>query len=1445
MKIGILFAAFACFIQSVRCADSNIFLIYNQDHQRCVDAKSEQAVETSICDATVESQQFRWVSGQRLMSVKYTLCLGVPRKVNWVPVTLFQCNDSSNLQSWICRNDTLLSIQDADLYFNYGNKNEKNIMLYKGSGLWSRWKVYDTNKDLCSKHFEDLFTIYGNSNGQPCVFPFKYGKKWFTECTLDGRTDGLHWCATTSNYVDRKWGICPSKSAPCNSLWRNNSLTGKCYQANTQSALTWHEARRSCQQQNSDLLSVTELHAQTFLSGLLQSVGAPLWIGLSMQDFESGWEWSDQSPFRYLNWAPGHPSYAREDTCVALNPSMASKWESKACSLKLGYICQGDSEPLKATPTQVITTPVSCPSGWQPYAGYCYSLQRSPKTWQQSLRACRKEEGDLVSIHNIEEEGFIFTLVAVPSINGVWLGLNDLKMSMLFAWSDDTPVTFTYWGYGEPSHRSNRDEDCVMMNATSGNWADQLCEIEQEYVCKRKPLSKNPGVKLNIPAEEGCQKGWKRYHTFCYLIGQTVKTFRDANNICQNQGATLVNIQGRYEQAFLTSLIGLRPEAYFWIGIKSGEDIEGTFISVDRKKVSFTHWNINMPGRNVGCVGMATGNSAGLWDVYDCNTKAKYICRSWADGVTPPPFIPTRPPATCASGWKTYDNSQYCYKVFVKSHEFKKSWFGARDYCRSRGADLVSIHNKEEADFIWTELVLLLTDSPLWIGISKPGPNSGFVWSDGSPVEYEKWNAGEPNNYRGIENCGEVGTHNLRWNDLHCEKLRDWICKIKKGKTVKPEPTSELIGAVITDDGWLIHGESQYYINQEELAWDDAREFCKKGFGDLTIINSASERIFLWKSILKYPSNQYFIGLLVGLDKTIKWIDNSPVTYLAWAQHEPNFANNDENCVTMYTNMGFWNDMNCGHPFPSICERSNSSVNTTQAPTEDSSSGGCPTGWKPFGKKCFKFYGKIEEERLSWSAARDVCINDGGNLASIQSAKEQAFITLSLNGFPLDVWIGLNDINQEGRYLWTEGKGVSYTNWAKGFPTGQSYSYDNPQSDCVTVSVTAKKLGGLWKDNYCHIKRGFICQKYKDRSLSLKPTTAPGPNYYQYGNNSYKVITVKLKWQDAQKVCEAEGAQLVSIRNAFENSFMMLEANKAGEKLWIGLNANATAGQYRWIDGWKLRYSNWDVGEPKGNNDCVFIDLNGQWKTSSCNNESYAACKISSEPVITEPPQLQGRCPETLAQSWIPFHGHCYYFEASAKKPWPSASLDCIRYGASLVSIDNIPESTFLLNTAEIMADKAPTFWIGMYSNIEGAWLWLDNSVVDFVNWNKGEPSDHKNENCVEMYSDKGTWNNAQCSVYKNYICKMPKIVDVTEAPSQLEVSQPKENPSYSTAGIVVVLVLVIILLAVLGGYYFQKHRRKATGGPATFDNTLFFNREFASEPCDMKSLVPNIESNE
>ena len=53
------------------------------------------------------------------------------------------------------------------------------------------------------------------------------------------------------------------------------------------------------------------------------------------------------------------------------------------------------------------TKPVKCPEEWVAYTGHCYRIYRTPKIWKQAQSSCRKEDGDLTSIHNVEEYSFI------------------------------------------------------------------------------------------------------------------------------------------------------------------------------------------------------------------------------------------------------------------------------------------------------------------------------------------------------------------------------------------------------------------------------------------------------------------------------------------------------------------------------------------------------------------------------------------------------------------------------------------------------------------------------------------------------------------------------------------------------------------------------------------------------------------------------------------------------------------------------------------------------------------------------------------------------------------------------------------------------------------------------------------------------------------------------
>ncbi|XP_021096156.1 macrophage mannose receptor 1 isoform X3 [Heterocephalus glaber] len=1427
------------------------FLIYNEDHKRCVEAVSPSAVQTASCNLDAESQKFRWVSQSQLMSVAFKLCLGVPSKSDWVPVTLYPCNSQSEIQKWECKNDTLLGIKGEDLYFNYGNKQEKNIMLYKGSGLWSRWRIYATTDDLCSRGYEAMYTLLGNANGAPCAFPFKFENKWYADCTNAGRSDGWLWCGTTTDYDSNKlFGFCPTKSE--DKLWTKDPLTSILYQINSKSALTWQQARKSCQQQDAELLSITEIHEQTYLTGLTSSLTSGLWIGLNSLSFNSGWQWSGSSPFRYLNWLPGSPSAEPGKSCVSLNPGKNAKWENLECVQKLGYICKKGNSTLNSfiIPSET-DVPSSCPSQWWLYAGQCYKIHREVKKIQRdALTACRKEGGDLASIHTIEEFDFIISQLGYEPSDELWIGLNDIKIQMFFEWSDGTPVTFTKWLRGEPSHENNRQEDCVVMKGKDGFWADRACEEPLGYICKKKAQAQAPGT---VEKEAGCRRGWKRHGFYCYLIGNTLSTFTEANQTCNNEKAYLVTIEDRYEQAFLTSLVGLRPEKYFWTGL-SDVQIKGTFQWTVQEEVQFTHWNADMPGRKAGCVAMKTGIAGGLWDVLKCDQRAKFVCKHWAEGVTRPPEPTTTPEPKCPEDWGTTSKTSSCFKLFAKGKHEKKTWFESRDFCRALGGELATIKSKEEQQTIWRLITSTGSYHELfWLGLTYGGTSEGFAWTDGSPVSYENWAYGEPNNYNNVEYCGEMkGDPNMSWNDINCEHLNNWVCQIQKGKTPNPEPTpAPQENPPVTEDGWVIYKDYQYYFSKQKENMDNARAFCKRNFGDLVTVKSESEKKFLWKYVNRKgaPSmSAYFIGLLISLDKTFIWMDGSKVDYVSWAPGEPNFANEDENCVTLYTDSGLWNDINCGYPNPFICQRHNSSINATAVPTTPPTPGGCKEGWKFYNNKCYKIFGFVEEDKKNWQEARKACIGFKGNLASVLNEKEQAFLVSHMKESTFNAWIGLNDVNSEHKFLWTDGRGVDYTNWGKGFPGGRRSSLSYEDADCVVIVGGKIRDAGKWMDDVCDSKKGYVCQTLPDPSLPNSPTTAPAGGFIKYGGSSYSLMKNKLTWDEAEKYCKSYTSLIASILDPYTNAFLWLKMQPFNVPVWIGLNSNLTNNDYTWIDKWRMRYNNWAVNEPRVKSACVYLDVDGFWKTSYCNETFYFLCKRSDEIPATEPPQLPGRCPESEVNAWIPFHGHCYYIESSFTRNWGQATLECLRMNSYLVSIENAAESSFISYLVEPLRSKT-NFWIGLFRNVEGKWFWINNSPLSFVNWNSGEPSTERND-CVALTASTGLWTNIHCSSYKGFICKRPKIIDpepthtliTTKADSRK--MEPSKKSS-STAGVLVVVVLLIVMSAGLAAYYFYRKRRAQLPPETTFENTLYFNSHSSPGTSDTKDLMGNIEQNE
>ncbi|XP_076977610.1 low affinity immunoglobulin epsilon Fc receptor isoform X2 [Tamandua tetradactyla] len=108
-------------------------------------------------------------------------------------------------------------------------------------------------------------------------------------------------------------------------------------------------------------------------------------------------------------------------------------------------------------------------------------------------------------------------------------------------------------------------------------------------------------------------------------------------------------------------------------------------------------------------------------------------------------------------------------------------------------------------------------------------------------------------------------------------------------------------------------------------------------------------------------------------------------------------------------------------------------------------------------------------------------------------------------------------------------------------------------------------------------------------------------NWVNFQTKCYYFGEGAKSWIQARYACSDLQGRLVSIHSAEEQAFLTKSANKKGS--WIGLQDLHVEGEFTWMDGSPLDYSNWRPGEPNGHDqdeDCVMMQGSGQWNDAFC-----------------------------------------------------------------------------------------------------------------------------------------------------------------------------------------------------------------------------------------------------
>ncbi|XP_004680758.1 PREDICTED: mannose-binding protein A-like [Condylura cristata] len=119
---------------------------------------------------------------------------------------------------------------------------------------------------------------------------------------------------------------------------------------------------------------------------------------------------------------------------------------------------------------------------------------------------------------------------------------------------------------------------------------------------------------------------------------------------------------------------------------------------------------------------------------------------------------------------------------------------------------------------------------------------------------------------------------------------------------------------------------------------------------------------------------------------------------------------------------------------------------------------------------------------------------------------------------------------------------------------------------------------------------------------------------FSLGKQSGKKLFVtngeKMPFSKVKALCAGFQASVAMPRNAQENQAIQKVAT---DSAFLGITDEETEGQFMYVTGGRLAYSNWKKDEPNNHGsgeDCVILLKDGLWNDISCSSSFQAICEL-------------------------------------------------------------------------------------------------------------------------------------------------------------------------------------------------------------------------------------------
>ncbi|XP_074510965.1 macrophage mannose receptor 1-like [Sebastes fasciatus] len=405
--------------------------------------------------------------------------------------------------------------------------------------------------------------------------------------------------------------------------------------------------------------------------------------------------------------------------------------------------------------------------------------------------------------------------------------------------------------------------------------------------------------------------------------------------------------------------------------------------------------------------------------------------------------------------------------------------------------------------------------------------------------------------------------------------------------------------------------------------WTDARDYCRKYYTDLPMIENNEENDEVSAAI--EATDPAWIGLY---RVRWSWSDKSQSSFRFWRSGSPNNIGGNQFCMAENP-LHEWDDDECNVEYPFICQQVTKLKTTLRMKIETDADFTDPAT----NTQILQQFHYVNLQ-LNWVDAQHYCREKYGDLATIQSMEDISRLNRPTLIDPW-AWIGLRDDPKS----WRESMGNDANSWRwsatgetskTGYEAWQSDEPNNERAQhCVTMGPS-----GSWNDTICGVKNQFVC--YTETNQTEK---------------SYVFITTRLSWPDARDYCREHHTDLPMIENNEEN-VKVYKAKPYYALIWIGLYRVA----WSWSDNSNSLFKNWGRGHPNNNEGdefCTFENALHEWDDRSCWRRHTFIChqdpnvtmtmrmKIETDADMTDPATntqiLQQLTAKLTSQGWTDF----------------------------------------------------------------------------------------------------------------------------------------------------------------------------------------------------------------